>query len=191
MITVLSSPKAGSGTSTTVALLALAFCYDTPVHVVDLCGDQIAVLGLTDRPNTRSQVAGRISVHDLADSTTGEQLAVIDRLARLGEHVIEPSDQSPAAGQHRPPVGPAPACYLSLRRASACPVRPDEVVLLDELGRALTARDVQAVTGAPVTATVEVQPQIARAVDAGLLTARAPATALAALEPLARTNEAA
>jgi hypothetical protein len=65
------------------------------------------------------------------------------------------------------------------------------VILLDELGRALTARDVEAVTGARVTATIEVHPQIARAVDAGLLTGRAPTAALAALKRLTHSHEAA
>lgn len=66
------------------------------------------------------------------------------------------------------------ACYLSLRRAVAAPVRPTGVVLVSEPGRALRTRDVEAAIGAPVLATVAVDPAVARAVDAGLLTARLP-----------------
>jgi hypothetical protein len=196
MLTVLSSPKAGSGVSTTAALLALAVCHDTPTHLVDLCGDQTPLLGLTDRPDPTVQGFDGLTVHDLTDATVDDQVAVIRRLAALGGHVIID------AGVPTHPINPnLPAatvrhwvlrpCYLGLRRATACPVRPDEVILLEELGRGLTARDVEAVTGARVTATVEVHPQIARAVDAGLLTGRAPTTALAELARLARSEEAA
>jgi hypothetical protein len=65
-------------------------------------------------------------------------------------------------------------CYLALRRAVAAPFRPSGVVLVREPGRALTRRDVEAVLGVPVRAEVDVDPAIARAVDAGLLTARLP-----------------
>ncbi len=65
-------------------------------------------------------------------------------------------------------------CYLALRRAVAAPFRPSGVVLVREPGRALTRRDVEAVLGVPVRAEIDVDPAIARAVDAGLLTARLP-----------------
>ena len=66
------------------------------------------------------------------------------------------------------------ACYLALRRAAAAPCRPDGVVLVTEPGRALRAADVARAVGAPVVASVSHDPAIARAVDAGLLTARLP-----------------
>jgi hypothetical protein len=47
-------------------------------------------------------------------------------------------------------------------------------VLVDEPGRALRARDIEASLRAPVVATVLLDPAIARAVDAGLLVARLP-----------------
>jgi hypothetical protein len=65
-------------------------------------------------------------------------------------------------------------CYLGLRRAVASPFRPSGVVLVREPGRALTRRDVETVLGVPVRAEVDLDPAIARAVDAGLLTARLP-----------------
>ena len=43
MITVLSSPKPGSGTSTTAALLAIAASNDANTTLIDLCGDQPAL----------------------------------------------------------------------------------------------------------------------------------------------------
>jgi hypothetical protein len=65
-------------------------------------------------------------------------------------------------------------CYLALRRAVAAPVRPSAVVLVREAGRALTRRDVEEVLGVPVRAEVDVDPAVARAVDAGLLAGRLP-----------------
>jgi hypothetical protein len=66
------------------------------------------------------------------------------------------------------------ACYLSLRRLVAAPLRPSGVVLLSEPGRALGRLDVEQVVGAPVVAEVAVDAAVARAVDAGLLGTRLP-----------------
>lgn len=65
-------------------------------------------------------------------------------------------------------------CYLALRRAVEATVRPTGVVLVTEAGRALRRTDVQDVLGVPVRAEVEVDPGVARSVDAGLLAARIP-----------------
>jgi MinD-like ATPase involved in chromosome partitioning or flagellar assembly len=65
-------------------------------------------------------------------------------------------------------------CYLSLRRALACSLRPSGVIVVDEPGRALGPDDVESALGAPVRAVVPVTEGIARAVDAGLLGTRIP-----------------
>ena len=66
-------------------------------------------------------------------------------------------------------------CYLALARLAADPQGArDGVILLEEPGRSLTARDVIDVLGVPVVATVPVSPAVARAVDAGLLLERLP-----------------
>lgn len=66
------------------------------------------------------------------------------------------------------------ACYLALRRAAAAPVRPSGVILLTEAGRSLSRSDIEGVVGAPVRAEVAVDPAVARAVDAGVLSSRLP-----------------
>jgi len=73
------------------------------------------------------------------------------------------------------------ACYLALRRAVSLPVRPSGVVLVAEAGRALTRSDCERAIGAPVLATVAIDPDIARAVDAGMLRTRVPKGAIKAL----------
>jgi hypothetical protein len=85
----------------------------------------------------------------------------------------EGTAQLVAAGATRSVLVTRP-CYLALRRALAAPIRPSEVVLLTEPGRSLTRRDVEDALGAPVVAEVAVDPQVARAVDAGLLATRLP-----------------
>ncbi len=76
------------------------------------------------------------------------------------------------------------ACYLALRRAVSLPVRPSGVVLVSEAGRALTRSDCERAIGAPVLATVAIDPDIARAVDAGMLRTRVPKGAIRVLERL-------
>jgi hypothetical protein len=65
-------------------------------------------------------------------------------------------------------------CFLALRRAVAAPVRPSGVVLVREPGRSLGRRDVEDALQVPVCAEVDLEPAVARAVDAGLLAARLP-----------------
>ncbi len=66
------------------------------------------------------------------------------------------------------------SCYLSLRRATRSTVHPTGVILVEEPGRTLKAREIERCLGAPVVATVSADPALARAVDAGLLTGRLP-----------------
>lgn len=65
-------------------------------------------------------------------------------------------------------------CYLTLRRFSNLPVLIDDVVEIEEPGRSLRTLDIEAVVGMPVSARIPLDPSIARAVDAGLLSARVP-----------------
>jgi hypothetical protein len=64
------------------------------------------------------------------------------------------------------------ACYLSLRRATRLAVPPTGIVVVDEPGRALTHRDIEASIRAPIIATIPWDIRVARSVDAGLLGAR-------------------
>jgi hypothetical protein len=54
------------------------------------------------------------------------------------------------------------------------PMRPSAVVLVEEQGRALVQRDVRDVLNGLPLVTLPVDPQVARAIDAGLLGARLP-----------------
>jgi len=93
--------------------------------------------------------------------------------------------ESPAAatiiGQARRSILVTRACYLAMRRAMRAPLRPTGVVIVREPGRVLSTTDIEQVVGAPVTAVVEVDPAVARAVDAGLLAGRLPRSLAKAL----------
>jgi hypothetical protein len=67
-------------------------------------------------------------------------------------------------------------CYLALRRAATDELvqTASGIVIVEEPGRALGAREVADVLGVPVLATVPVRAGIARVVDAGVLVARLP-----------------
>ena len=67
-------------------------------------------------------------------------------------------------------------CYLGLRRAVRSPLlgRAAGVVLVEEPGRSLGASEVADVLDQPVLARVPVRASVARAVDAGVLSARLP-----------------
>lgn len=65
-------------------------------------------------------------------------------------------------------------CYIALRRASQSPLRPTGVVIVNEPGRVLSKTDVHGVVQAPVVAQIELDPKVARLVDAGLLSGRLP-----------------
>jgi hypothetical protein len=66
------------------------------------------------------------------------------------------------------------ACYLALRRALEQTCRPSGVVVVCEPRRALGASDIERTLGAPIVTRIELDPAVARAVDAGLLAARLP-----------------
>lgn len=135
----------------------------TPVAPgLQLVGPGTAELTRTDL--TDSQLAALEAADDTvlvdAGCVTGD-----DRLSALARRL--------AAGATRSILVTRP-CYLALRRIADAPVVPSGVVLLTEPGRALRRNDVEQAVGAPVVASIAVDPAIARAVDAGLLASRPP-----------------
>jgi MinD superfamily P-loop ATPase len=191
------SAKGGSGT--TVVAASLALTRPRPVVLVDLAGELPAVLGLPEPAGPGAAGwfdadAGPARLHDLlVDVVDGVRLLprggtapswrddrwrlLVDELSKGAALVVDAG-----TGEPEPAVRSSAdrallvtrACFLSLRRAVAMTCRPDGVVLLEEVGRALRRVDVERALGAPVVATLPVDPVIARAVDAGLLTARLP-----------------
>ncbi|MDP1818812.1 MAG: hypothetical protein Q8K58_02820 [Acidimicrobiales bacterium] len=198
------SSKGGAGTTVVATALALLLARhgEGGAVLVDLAGDVPAVLGLPepDDPGVAGWLAagGDVPVDALTrlEQPGAPGLAILTRgrgpladdrgavlAALLGADprpVVVDCGTAPAgvaltlaAGAGRS-VLVTRACFVSLRRAQAAPLRPSEVVLLAEPGHSLGARDVEECLGVPVVATVDVDPAVARAVDAGLLAARLP-----------------
>jgi len=206
MLVACWSSKGGAGTTVVAAGLAVLLARRAPsgALVVDLAGDVPAALGLPEPsgPGVAEWLAvgGDVPTDALGrlEVPAGDHLAVLPRgngplleeraevltalLATDPRPVVADCGTGPsgaalavAAGATRS-ILVTRACFLSLRRATAMPLRPSEVVLLAEPGRSLTRADVEDCVGAPVVAEVPVDPQVARAVDAGLLATRLPRT---------------
>jgi MinD-like ATPase involved in chromosome partitioning or flagellar assembly len=204
MLVACWSSKGGAGTTvvaTTLALL-LARRAESGALLADLAGDAPAVLGMTepDDPGIAGWLAAGedVPIDALArlEQPVGPGLTLLTRgLGPLDEARAEVlagllgADPRPVVADcGTAPTGAARvlaaradrsilvtrACFVSLRRALAAPIRPSEVVLLTEPGRSLTRRDVEECLGVRVVASVDVDPAVARAVDAGLLATRLP-----------------
>jgi len=115
-----------------------------------------------DRPPSRARV--ELLAHTLADQ---DAEAIVD----LG---VPRASWQPLLARADTSLLVIRPCYLALRRATTLPSRPSGIVLVREPGRALGRREVEDVTGVRVMAEVDVEPSIARAVDAGLLASRLP-----------------
>ena len=72
------------------------------------------------------------------------------------------------------PVCVLRACYLALSRAQRVAGPYDRVILVEEPGRALRARDVSAAVGASAVERVPWDPRVARSVDAGTIVSMLP-----------------
>jgi MinD-like ATPase involved in chromosome partitioning or flagellar assembly len=199
LLVVCWSAKGGAGTTVVAACLALQRAGRAPTGVVlaDLAGDIPATLGLPepDSPGLAGWLAAGEDVP--ADALRRMEIAAAPGLTLLprGAGPLEPARVHILANlfeqSSRPVVadcgtGSCPAtsaliaaasqsllvtrpCYLSLRQAVQAAQRPTAVVLVREPGRVLGRQDIERIIGAPVVAEVEVDPTIARAVDAGLL----------------------
>lgn len=128
-------------------------------------------LGLLPRGGAVSWPAERED--DLAQALAADGRPVVIDAGVLDRRPGVPAPAVPVLGRSLLVIR---ACYLALRRAAMAHVALGEVVLVAEPGRSLDRRDVAQVLGAPVRAVVEADPVVARAVDAGLLATRLPAT---------------
>lgn len=143
--------------------------------------DAMALLPLgeaTDWPEERAAALVEILVHDhrpvVVDA--GQITGGDTPLDRLRDSLLDIVDRSLLVT--RP-------CYLALRRAVRCGRAPHGVILVRETGRALDRSDVEGLLSVPVVAEVDVDPAVARAVDAGLLASRAPRHASRSLRRVA------
>lgn len=202
MLTAYWAAKGGSGATVLAAAHALVSSSHRTTVVVDLDGDLPAALGVdaADRPGVAEWLdAGADVPADALDRLlvpVADDLSLLPRgagplragragvLGRLlaampREVVLDAGTRPGAAGraivrEADRSVLVTRACYLALRRLHGVGLAPTEVVLVREPARALGPSDVAHAVGVPVRTTVGLEPGIARAIDAGLLTSRLP-----------------
>jgi hypothetical protein len=114
MLVCFWSPKGGSGTSVLAASAALLLARETDARIVDLAGDQPAVLGLAHDP-----------VPGLCDWMRVGAAAPVDALDRLSLAVTPGLSLLPAGELHGPPAAPEAGAALAVAldadpRPAAC-----------------------------------------------------------------------
>ena len=200
------SSKGGAGTTVVAAALGLVLAERSApgALLVDLAGDLSAALGLPedDGPGLAGWLAAGteapVDALGRIERVAVPGVGLLDR----GDGPLEPSrgevlaallaadDRAVVVDCGTRPAGVALAiasaadrsllvtrpCFLALRRASSAPLRASAIVLVAEPGRSLDRRDIEEHLGLPVVAAIEVDPVVARAVDAGLLASRLPRT---------------
>ena len=124
------------------------------------------------------------------DADAGRRLAKSIRNMRAGGPVVadvgrvaSPAAEAFVAGADRSLLVLRP-CYLALQHAKDAP-RPTAVVLVNERGRKVSRRDIEAILGVPVVAEIDWDERIARCVDQGLLRQPLPRPLLHAVRTVA------
>jgi hypothetical protein len=193
------SVKGGSGTSVVAALLAVAAAQKQTTLLVDVDGDQPAIFGVPN-PSAGFREWWQSGLGADALCRLSTEISPTLRLVGPGDQHVPFTDRQfhldrgsltiVDAGTVRDDVVAAHVveasavsvlvirpCYLAARRASASPLRVDGIVVVEESGRALGARDLEEVIGAPILGTLSWDLSIARAVDAGRIGNRVPRAA--------------
>ena len=202
MFTILSSPKGGTGTSVVAASLAIVSSSSSPTLLVDLSGDQAAILGLPQPPIGLSDWANGMTYrefdeiislcHDnlyLAPTGTFDfetlNANAWDKFLRAlslkhseGYNIIVDLGRADIPLALRKIVDTCylvtRPCYLALRRAVDLETAFSGVIVVNEPDRVLTSRDVESVLKLKCVAEIPYTSEISRRVDSGLLKSRLP-----------------
>ena len=202
MFTILSSPKGGTGTSVVAASLAIVSSSSSPTLLVDLAGDQAAILGLPQPPIGLSDWANGMTYrefdeivslcHDnlyLAPTGTFDfetlNANAWDKLLRAlslkhseGCNIIVDLGRADIPLALRKIVDTCylvtRPCYLALRRAVDLETAFSGVIVVNEPDRVLTSRDVESVLKLKCVAEIPYTSEISHRVDSGLLKSRLP-----------------
>ena len=186
---IVAGAKGGQGTTTVAASLAVtAACCDRRVVLIDTGGDAASILNRPPTPpaddlaealRVTTAVDGIELVHLPAERIDTNTVRTVSELPEDDATIIIDAGVDPAVVRRFDRVRPRPQrvlvvrpCYLAVRRAAAVPYTPDHVVLVRERLRSLTPDDIERALALPVT-TVDHDPVLARAIDAGLLATHA------------------
>ena len=210
MLQVCWSPKGGSGTSVVAAAIAVQSAVEgRDTLLVDLAGDQSAIFGVEGGEgigdwfaaddevgpealrSLEVDVAERLRLLRRGRAPSGswspERMAVAMAVFERGpDLVVVDGGRQNGCGlpANTSSVVVVRACYLGVRRVAEAARHGARVVVIEEPGRALSRRDIEAVLG-EIDVALAWDPAVARAVDAGLLATRVPRS----LRPLRRLAE--
>ncbi|WP_420451743.1 hypothetical protein [Ilumatobacter sp.] len=193
-ITVLWVAKGGSGTTVTTAAAAIA--EPSNALIVDLQGDMTDVLAtpwanpglddwlLHDPADSLEELLIEVdaTTHLLPtrnpidlDQVKAERVERLAQWMRATDAVVlvdagtgPPADALIEIADRNLLV--TRACYLGLMKGVRADRQPDGIVLINEPSRSLNSSSVEQSLNAPIVATIDHHPSIARSVDAGLLT---------------------
>lgn len=209
------SVKGGSGSSVVSALLATSMAKHHAITLVDLQGDQNAILGLATEQRlgvSHWMAAGTGVLPEALSRLTlpvGDNFSLIpagtapapvapqkncgERLAAAVPNAVVDAGTILRSGEDAADVVRAASksllvirpCYLAIRRATRLSLPISGVIVIDEPGRSLDHRDIADVLSVPVLATLPWDGALARAVDAGR-TPRYHGRVLKAIDRIAR-----
>ncbi len=199
-VTVFYAMTGGSGTTVTAAIAALTNRDDTVI--VDLGGDMADVLGrnvgpptlddylldpslrntpldtLTVRVDATTRLLPASRPIDLVSASPHQRHSLMTWLdEHAGPVVVDAGTGVPhvdLVNHADRTIAVTRACYVALIKAARAGFAPDGVVAVRESNRSLGPSDIERSFNAPIVATVDHEPEIARLVDAGLLIDRAP-----------------
>lgn len=155
--------KAGQGCTVTAALLAtLLVRRNRTAAVYDAAprSDLAAALGLPEPFGKPSEISPAVTLYRLESLDAAAKNLPAAAVIDWGTTPV------PDKLDGRRYVVTSP-CYLALRAANT--VATDGVVVVEEPGHALNARDVAQAVKTPIAATITRDPAVTRSVDAGLL----------------------
>ncbi len=181
MIVHLYSLKGGQGCSVTAALMMLG---STNTLLVDRAphSDQEAILGLA--PSDYWDDGEPVNIGNDGNQVCRVHDDMEDPFLAGHDHVIvdhslwDWTTESGWSRQRHRMLMVIRNDYLSVRRAVAHIIKPDGIIVVAEPGRALQSADIEHALDAPVLINVNIDPTIARSVDAGLLVTRTPGIAI-------------
>jgi cellulose biosynthesis protein BcsQ len=202
MFTILSSPKGGCGTSVVAASLAIVSSSSSPTLLVDLAGDQAAILGMPEPPiglsdwangmtyrefdeivslchdNLHLAPTGSFDFEILNANAWGNLLRALSLKHSEGCNIIVDLGRADIPLALRKIVDTCylvtRPCYLALRRAVDLETAFSGVIVVNEPDRVLTSRDVESVLKLKCVAEIPYTSEISRRVDSGLLKSRLP-----------------
>lgn len=185
-ITHIYAAKGGAGATVTACALALHLTEQGDACLLlDLGGDCAPALGMAAGSSYASSLLEVRTFDDSAGVSPSEMIATA-----IGQGwpsiVVDWGQLVPDVAPDALRVLVTRADYLALRRACALSVSPDRLVVIEEPGRALSVEDCAHALGVPSDHVVSMpwDPAVARAVDAGLLGVRPPASLMGAVSAL-------